>query len=85
MKIQRIYKYKLKDSPFTLPVDSIVRHVGMQNGEIHLWIEIDQSIVACENRRFFYIGTGHSIPEGAFYHGTVHDAPFVWHVFEEKI
>jgi hypothetical protein len=71
-----------------MPVGSVIRHVGVQNGRITLWFETDFDLMGregsdhTETRRFAVRGTGHPIPEGATYLGTVQMTPFVWHVFE---
>jgi hypothetical protein len=71
-----------------MPVGSVIRHVGVQNGRITLWFETNLNLMdrkddeGLESRRFAVRGTGHPIPEGATYLGTVQMTPFVWHVFE---
>ena len=62
---------------------AVVRHVAVQDRRICLWIEVDarENIAKCE-RVFTIFGTGHELPEGAEYCGTVMLEPFVWHVYE---
>lgn len=73
-----------------LPLGSVIRHVGEQRGSITLWFETDFDLMdrtddaALETRRFLIRGTGHPIPDGATYLGTVPMASFVWHVFEVR-
>lgn len=79
------YQHDLLDggdfATFEMPEGAEVRHVGMQDGLVTLWAEVDAA--AWSTPRTFVIGgTGHQIPEGARYVGTVHDGPFVWHIFE---
>ena len=62
--------------------DGIVRHVGVQNREVMLWIEVDPE-AKLRRRTFKIVGTGHEeIGEGFVYLGTVGIGPFVWHVYE---
>jgi hypothetical protein len=72
-----------------MPKGSVIRFVGEQRGRITLWFETDFDLMdrtdkddVLESRRFFVVGTGHPIPEGATYLGTVPMASFVWHIFE---
>lgn len=72
-----------------LPKGAVIRHVGEQRGLIVLWFETDfdlmdrEGSVSVEERRFFMLGDGNPIPEGAVYLGTVPMASFVRHVFEQ--
>ncbi|HET9144116.1 DUF7352 domain-containing protein [Actinophytocola sp.] len=72
-----------------LPAGAVVRHVGEQRGNITLWFESDFDLMdrkdseGLESRRFLIRGTGHPIPDGVAYLGTVPMASFVWHVFEQ--
>ena len=90
-----IYKYPL-DIGFqggvtsvSVPVYSIVRHVGSQNGVPMLWMEHDL-LENHELRTFHIIGTGHSIPvskkgENLHYIGTTQtEFGLAWHIYEEK-
>lgn len=55
--------------------------IAMQRGVVTLWalVDCDSAQVA---RDFFIAGTGHSIPAGATYLGSVMERVFVWHIFE---
>lgn len=84
----RIYKYRFRRGSFAidLPKVRIFRHIGIQDGEIFAWFEVDhlsEIELAC---RFFMVGTGTDTPykEEATYLGTVFDGPFVWHFYEAK-
>ena len=62
--------------------DGIVRHVGVQNREVMLSIEVDPD-AAATRRTFQIVGTGHEeIGEGFVYLGTVEIGPWVWHIYE---
>jgi hypothetical protein len=73
------------DRPTDIPLgaDSVVVHVGMQNGALYIWEEHNEPkslrIVA---RRYGVFGTGQKIPDGGQYVGTAIDGPFVWHLYE---
>ena len=58
-----------------------VVHVGLQNGFIHLWVEVDTDTYNAE-RRFQIFGTGHNIPDSAVHVGSVMVDPYVWHVYD---
>ena len=83
--IRRVYKYALErtteEQTVAIPHGGIIRHVAMQNGEICLWVEVE-IYQGHDHRRFAIHGTGHDIPEGEVWRGTVFDGPFVWHVYE---
>ena len=98
--MKKIYKYGLnldyRGMGWRLPIpkDSIVRHVGEQNSQIYLWIEIDDDYLlpkvdnGClpnEDVRIFYIfGTGEYLPFHLNFIGTVQmKNNLVWHVYEE--
>lgn len=83
-----IYKYPLSlreaKTLVKMPRDAVVRHVGMQNGDVTIWAEVlpDNPTVT---RTFHVFGTGHPIttePGSTDFVGTVFDGPFVWHVFD---
>lgn len=84
-----IYKYTVPNERGTaieLPVDSQVVHVGLQRGDLMLWIE--HGAVDANTRRaprhFDVFGTGHEIPDDSRYVGTFFDGPFVFHVYETQ-
>jgi hypothetical protein len=79
-----IYKYPVPVRGDTLkvemPAEAILVHVAMQNEVPHVWarVDTDQPMVT---RRFQWFGTGwQDMPDG--YVGTVHQSPFVWHLFD---
>ena len=68
-------------SHFSLPVGATVVAFQMQNGTPCLWADVETA-AAPETRVFKIFGTGHQVPEGAIYVGTLQDGDLVWHCFE---
>lgn len=75
-----------------MPAGARVLTVQTQHGNAQLWAIVDTEAPK-ETRRFFVIGTGHSLPDaiddgdGALKHlGTfqLFDGGFIGHVFEEE-
>jgi len=89
---ETIYKYKVKPIEFVegleLPKGAMPLFVGYENEElvsnVIMWVKVDPDSVEMEMRYFYYVGTGHKLPNGPkTYIGTVKDdLKFVWHVFE---
>lgn len=83
----RIFKYEIphteKKYNLVLPVNSVLIHLGSQNGKICIWAEIDpdeteETIIPLE-----IIGTGWGFEsEGKYHLGTVQMGNFVWHIYE---
>lgn len=68
-----------------IPSHAIIRHLGVQDGIIRLWVEVDTNKFSRENRVFCVYGTGHEIGGcREHYVGTVQIGPFVWHVYERR-
>jgi hypothetical protein len=65
-----------------LTVDAEVIATQYQRGDLCVWAIVDPD-AAKEDRKVYVIGTGHPIPEGVEYVGTVQGKSglFVWHVF----
>jgi hypothetical protein len=70
------------DQIFDIPGLLRPLHVGMQNGNVTLWVAVEES------KSFFpyklsvrLIGTGRNTPDDYIYLGTVMDGEYVWHVF----
>jgi hypothetical protein len=63
--MRTIYKYKLEDrlNLLDLHKGAIVRHVGVQQDAIYLWVELDNE-QPTEPRMFTVYGTGWPLPEG---------------------
>lgn len=81
-----IYKYPLspQNCDILLPVGSTIRHVGQQNGDLFLWVEVWKDGIPQELRRFRVYGTGWTLPQHYRFIGTVQlpGVELVWHVIE---
>jgi hypothetical protein len=79
-----VWKFHLPDmrSVVPMPIGSTVLSVQYQDDQLCLWARVDHN-ADHEMRVFGIFGTGHLIPEGSTYVGTVQEGRFVWHVFEE--
>lgn len=70
---------------FPLERSDPIVHVALDpqaHGTLALWIEVDPTSELRILRRFKVIGTGHPIPDGGKFVGTVIDGQLVLHVFE---
>lgn len=84
-RVRAIWKYRLPiktgEQELGIPPDGRVVHVGMQAGQIAMWVEVDPS--EGEGPRIFRVAaTGEGVDDLWKYVGTVLDDPYVWHVFE---
>lgn len=81
-----VHKFQLSDgraNTLPLPVGAVVRHVGVQNSLITLWIELDtDAAIPVELRSFEILATGEPVDPGRAYVGTVMPGQFVFHVYE---
>lgn len=83
----KIYKYKLNSQSTTLdlPHDAMILDANMQDGHPCIWVmfnEANENII--QKRKFLIFPTGHSFEEDTVvYVASIHDTPFVWHVFED--
>ena len=81
--MKTVWKYPLT-GPGTIVTarkDAIPLHVSYDpGGSTCVWLELDEAedIATYE---FIIVGTGHEVPEGAFYLGTIIQNIFVWHVY----
>ena len=92
--MRRIYKYQIQDdgkgsSYVMMPPGAKIHHVGMQDSCIMLWAEVDSEELN-SMRSLEIVGTGHDMPKGFIYIGTVHQpnvngGEFVWHICEVEI
>lgn len=84
--MKTIWKFRLKTSECVLPMPegAKVLCVGMQEGELSLWAEVDDG-KAKVYRNFEVYGTGWEITSnfGLRYIDTVFDGSLVWHVYEQ--
>jgi len=79
-----IYKYELAKK-VTLPIDSQVLKVGMQNGTMQIWVLVDSNEKETYGCSFEIIGTGHNFEFDYLTHtyiDSLFDGPFVWHVWQ---
>jgi len=89
--MNKIYKYNIplptlvREWRLPLYNNSIVRHVGEQNGQVYIWVEIDEDFMFdIKERTFFIVGTGHYIDNNSDFIGTVQmKNGLVWHVYEK--
>lgn len=82
-----IYKYVLQAVDYQeveMPSGARILSVQNQYDEIVIWAKVFTTAEP-ERRQIHIFGTGSPLPEMAklMYIGSVHQPPFVWHVFEE--
>ena len=93
--MKTIYKYTLEltnRQTIQVPVGAETLHVGIQRGQICVWILIDLNPdvqdVEMGNKVFHIFGTGNPTTkelEDKRYIGTVQLDDYVWHIFEEEL
>lgn len=79
-----IYKYELART-VSLPIDSQVLKVGIQNGIMQMWVLVDPNERETYECNFEIIGTGHNFEFNYLTHtyiDSLFDGPFVWHVWQ---
>jgi len=83
--MRTIHKFPLENTLTELEMDANagILHVGSQNALPMIWAGVDTEAPNVK-RTFLAVGTGHPIPTGCFYVGTVFQGPFVWHIHECK-
>ena len=89
MTTRTIWKFWLplrEEQVIPMPADAVVRHIGVQDSGLHLWVEVDPEQPKIE-RTFYVVGTGHPLPTPPDDHfldylGSVQPGSFVWHVYE---
>ena len=83
--MRTVYKYQIEREDITnteIPKDAVIIHAAMQGGELCIWAIVDPK-ASLASRKFIAIGTGQILPDHQLTHiTTVHDRPYVWHVFE---
>lgn len=88
--MKTIHKYQLElagNTSIKVPIESRILSVGNQRGNICVWVEVDtisprtNKEPTSEDVYFWVVGTGHKVPDGLKYVGTVIIEPFVWHVY----
>lgn len=78
-----IYKYKLTGTETTveLPVSSVPRYVGEQDGDLYVWVELYSNLTK-KTVAFNVYGTGWPIDTNGKYLGTVQmKNNLVFHVY----
>lgn len=85
----RILKYEIPQTIKTrheimLPKNSIIVHLGAQNGHICLWVESDEEDPSAEELVILeVINTGWAFNKKGKYHlGSVQMGNFIWHIYE---
>lgn len=83
----KIYKYALLVEDYQeldLPLGARVLSVGVQAGEIVIWVLVDET-AAPAKAGFWIRSTGHDATGMSFvrFLGTVQHGPLVWHVFTD--
>jgi hypothetical protein len=81
--------YEVDKTEIDLPPGADCRHVGVDpQGSLCVWIEqepVTPDVEAPDTVRwvFYVVGKGQPLPEGKLmqYKGTVHQYPFVWHIY----
>ncbi len=85
-----IHKYECAVRHYTtitMPTGARILHAGIQKTmHVCLWALVDKAETTTQERNIVIYDTGHPITNGLSlkYIGTVHDGPYVWHVFERN-
>ena len=82
--MRTVYKYQLDlgTTELELPANAEIITVGKEpRGKYSLWAIVD-STAPLVKKEFIILGTGHEIPNNAWYIKSFRDISFVWHVFE---
>lgn len=87
MRIMKDYELKEDENVFEIPVGSIarsftIRSQGVGSQVIVMHVEVDDDQESVSARKFVIIEPNISIPDNAFYAGTVEDERDTWHIFE---
>jgi hypothetical protein len=82
---QEVWKFPLARTvrnEVEMPGGAKVIEVAMQGGMVTLWAVVTPGGEPQE-RIFYTVGTGHRVSPDAHTHlGTVHEGPYVFHIFE---
>jgi hypothetical protein len=82
--MRTVYKYQLDLGTVTieLPENAEIITVGKDpHGKYSLWAIVNTEAVKVK-KNFKILGTGHEVPNNAWYIDSFMDDMFVWHVFE---
>ncbi len=67
----------------TAPTGARAISVGLQNGFVMVWFEIDPD-KPLGRLRLYSVGTGFGrVPDNARFIGTIIDGPYIWHIYGE--
>lgn len=81
-----IYKFPLDiydKQTIMLTNNSRILHVGQQNKQLVMWVELYSEHPFDTPKTIRVCGTGQPMPENCAYLGTVPINEYVWHVFQE--
>lgn len=84
--MKTIWKYPLdlaEHQGVTMQRGAQILDVQMQDGTPTIWAVVSPA-EEMVSRHVFIVGTGHYVPEGKTYVGTVQMSGYVWHVFIEE-
>lgn len=82
--MRAIYKYTIPlagEVRIGMLAGAVPRHVCEQRGTICVWAEVDTE-AGMVDRTFYVVGTGHPLPVGMAYIGTVHLNELVFHIYD---
>ena len=86
MNMRTIHKHEIRHThtTVTMPTGARIVHVANQRETACIWFDCDDSNELIR-RDFRVFGTGHEVPEGLSYVGSVlvAEGTVVWHVFED--
>lgn len=81
--MKKIFKYPLEiknQQEISMPFGAVILTVQLQHDEICIWAKVNPAN-SPENVTVYVVGTGHEIPDGTAYIGSVQQGPWVWHIF----
>ena len=80
-----IYKYPLEFGAVNIlgfPERFKPVYVGEQEGQIYLWVQLEQSDPQTQIRAYRIVGTGWEMEDSSIHIGTVQIGKYVWHVMD---
>lgn len=88
--MNKVYKYPIRPNsnhelyPIIVeaPVGAKPLHVGIQNGQVCLWVEVNPLAGVLSQCLLYCVGTGHGcIPDGYVHFQSMQEGPYVWHFY----
>jgi hypothetical protein len=78
------YAVPIDDQWWPLPEGGqvVAAALGKTPEEVTVWVLQHKDVLPASARKVRVFGTGHDVPDGALYRGTVFAGVFVWHLFE---